>query len=248
MRYLILLFALAPSTLLAQDGTVEYSTGINMKMPSMETIMEIMPPDMPLDSTMIEQMLQEMSQMPEQFFTLSMHMKFSDHKSFLTPDFSSLASGAMGQLGAELPVQVTYVDYMEGTVLTQVPTLDQSTTYLMTQKYDAIDWTLVDSDSTILDFPVNKATFSSDTLNIVAWYSPAIPSKAGPMQFGGLPGLPLQMKADMDNQGFRGSFDIVAIRLEEGLEGPITPPEGTLVTPEELLEIISKQLEDLGLQ
>lgn len=40
-------------------------------------------------------------------------------------------------------------------------------------------------------------------------------------------------------QGFSGSYNIVALRLEE----PTTPPEGILVT--EYLVIVSKQLQDL---
>ena len=245
MRYLILLFALAPSTLLAQDGTVEYSVGYEIKMPPIESIMANLPPGMPLDSTMIQQAIQQFSQIPEDF-SIPMHMEFSEYTASMTPDFSSFAPGMdLSQLGMDVPLMLTYTDYTEGTVISQMPSFPDEKAYLISQKFDAIDWTLVDTDSTILDYPVKKATFSSDTLNVVTWYSPEIPTMAGPMFFGGFPGLPLLIKSDMESpQGFSGSINIVALRLEEGLEEPITPPEGTLVTPEELLEIATKKLQD----
>ncbi len=199
-----------------------------------------LPPDMPLDSAMIQQMMQQMSTIPEQFRTISMRMQFSGHKSFVTPELPSSPPG-MNPLGGDVPLQVAYVDYMEGTMITRMPSFDE-TAYLISQKIEPLDWSLIDADSTILDYPVKKAEFSSDTLNVVAWYSPEIPSMAGPMQFGGLPGLPLVMKTDMASlQGFNGSLNFVALRLEEGLEKKITPPEGTLVAPEEYLKIMSEK-------
>ncbi len=245
MRYLIFLFALLPSTLLAQDGTVEYSMGYEMEVPPIEEIMANLPPDIALDSAMIQQAMQQFSQAPEDF-SIPMHMEFSQYTASMTPDFSSFAPGMdLNQLGMDVPLMLTYTDYMEGTVTSQMPSFTEET-YLISQQFDVIDWTLVDTDSTILDYPVKKATFSSDTLNVVAWYSPEIPTMAGPMFFGGFPGLPLLVKAGMANPQFSGSTNVsfVALRLEEGLEEPITPPEGTLVTPEELLEIATKIFQD----
>lgn len=253
MRYLILLFTIFPSTLFAQEGTVEYSIKYKMGMPSIDAIMANLPPDMPLDSAMIEQAMQQFSNIPEKFHTIPMHMEFSEYKSFMTPDYSSFAPGmdletGLSQLGMNLPLTLTYTDHREDAMIMsmQIPSFDESSSYLISQKIEAIDWVLVDTDSTILSYPVKKAKFASDTLNAVAWYSPEIPTMAGPMFFGGFPGLPLLTKADMGNpQGFSPGINIVALRLEEGLEEPITPPEGILVTPEELLEIASKKFQDL---
>ncbi len=240
MRYLILLFTLFPSTLLAQEGMVEYSIKYKMEFPSIDVIMANLPPGIQLDSTMIEQAMQQFSEIPEDF-SVPLHMEFSEYKSSMTPDYSSLTPGMdLSQLGMNLPLTLTYTDHMEGTVILKMPSFDEEV-YLVSQKIEAIDWVLVDTDSTILDYPVKKATFSSDTLNVVAWYSPEIPSMAGPMHFGGFPGLPLLIKAGYEGlHGFSNSFDIVALRLEEGLEKPVTLPEGTLVTMEEFIEIASK--------
>ena len=210
----------------------------------MEAIMANLPPDMPLDSAMILQSMQRISNVPEQFRTIPMRMEFSGHKSLMTPDLSSLSTG-MSPFGGDMPLQLAYIDHMEGTTITRMPSFDE-TAYLISQKIKPLDWSLIDTDSTILDYPVKKAEFSSDTLNVIAWYSPEIPSMVGPMQFGGLPGLPLLMKINMESpEGLAMSYNFVALRLEEGLEKKITPPEGTLVTPEEYLKIMSEKLNAL---
>lgn len=249
MRYLILLFALFPSSLLAQEGMVEYSIRYKMELPSLDVIMANLPPSIQLDSTMIELGMQQFSEIPENF-SIPMHMKFSEYKSSMTPDYSSFASRIdieieLNRLGMNMPSTGTYTDYKEGIMVTQMPMGPDGEAYLISHKIEAVDWTLVDTDSTILDYPVKKAKFSSDTLNVVAWYSPEIPTMAGPMLFGGFPGLPLLIKAGYEGlHGFSNSFDIVALRLEEGLEKPVTLPEGTLVTMEEFMEIASKLFQD----
>lgn len=64
-----------------------------------------LPPDMPLDSTMIEQAIQRFSQIQENFF-IPMHMEFSEHKSSMVPDHLSFAPGMdLSQLGMNLPLK-----------------------------------------------------------------------------------------------------------------------------------------------
>ena len=242
MRCLILLLFFFPAVLFAQEGTVEYSMRYEMEMPPMETIMANLPPDMPIDSTMVAQMMQQFSGIPEQFRTLRMYMDFSGTKSLMRPDLSSFPAG-MNPFGGEMPLGLSYTDHLEGTVLSQMPSFDEKAPYLISQNIETIDWSLVDADSTILDYPVKKAEFLSDTLNVVAWYSTDFLSMAGPLQFGGLPGLPLLIETGMQTpQGFTGSISFVAVRLEEGLKKELNAPEGIRITPEEYLEIMSEKM------
>lgn len=54
-------------------------------------------------------------------------------------------------------------------MIVSMSSLDEEA-YLISQKFESIDWVLVDADSTILDYQVKKGEFSSDTLNVVTWY------------------------------------------------------------------------------
>ena len=245
MRYLILSFAfLSPTTLFAQDeGTVEYSMTSEMEF-DMETVMASLPEGMELDSAMVAQMAQTFEQMQNQRTTLTVLLHYSG------------AQALMEMVMPELPVSVPNVspfgsfdndmgtsvfsDFEKQTRTAKLLSIGVSVPYVITEKFQKLDWVLVDVDSTILDHAVKKAELVSDSLEAVAWYAPGIASTAGPDQFGGLPGLPLSIDAAVSSPiSMKMSF--VARSLKEGLEKPVTPPVGISVTQEEYAKIMMEK-------
>ena len=249
MRYLILFFALlSPITLLAQsEGTVEYSVTNEMKM-DMETIMANLPEEMQLDSAMVAQMAQTFENMGNQQVTITMLLHYSGAQALLETVMPELPRSLpnvspFGSFDNNLGM-TAYFDFDERTSITKMPNTGESVPYVVSRELntiDLLDWVLVDVDSTILGHAVKKAEFISDSLEAVVWYAPGIASTAGPEQFANLPGIPLSIDAVM-SQDMYMKTNFVAISITEGLEEPITPPVGILVTEEEYMKIMMEKM------
>ena len=245
MRYLILLFVfLSPITLLAQsEGTVEYSMTSEMNL-GVGTVADNLPEGTELDSAMVAQMGQSIENLQNQRYTIPVLLHYGGAQALMemvmpdlpspTPNVSPFGSfdNSMGM--------TAYVDFEEQTSLILLPSIGESVPYVMSLEVQKLDWVLVDVDSTILNHAVKKAEFVSDSLEAVAWYAPDIPTTAGPAGFGNLPGLPLSIDAVISQNKFM-SVSLVAKSLTEGLEEPIAPPVGILVTHEEYMKIMQEK-------
>ena len=67
-------------------------------------------------------------------------------------------------------------------------------TYLIEDTIKAQEWKLTSETSTILNYPVRKATRQTERgQTIDAWYTESIPSPAGPESFANLPGVILKV-------------------------------------------------------
>ena len=245
MRYLILLFVfLSPISLLAQsDGTIEYSMTSEMKM-NAGTVRDNLPEGMELDSAMVVQMAQSFENMQNQQYTVPVLLHYSGSQALtemVMPDMPSPMPnvGPFGSFDDRMEM-TQYVDFEEHTSLIQLPSIGESVPYLMSMEIPKLAWVLVDVDSTILDHTVKKAEFISDSLEVVAWYAPGIATTVGPFGFGYLPGLPLSIDATMSNS-MSTNARLVAVSLTDGIEEPISPPDGVLVTHEEYMQIMQEE-------
>ena len=249
MRYLILFFAfLSPITLLAQDeGTVEYSMTTEMKM-DVETVMANLPEGMQVDSAMVAQMAQQFESMQNQQATMTMLLHYSGAQALMEmvlPDLpgSPPNISPFGSFDNGMGV-VVFSDFEEQTTITKFPSLGESVPYVVSAELQMIDWMLVDLDSTVLDHAVKKAEFISDSLEVIAWYAPAIASTAGPDRFGNLPGLPLLIESASEMQGTSMKMSFAAKSLKQGLEESIAPPVGISVTQEEYAKIMMEKVSE----
>ncbi|MDE2769591.1 MAG: GLPGLI family protein [Bacteroidota bacterium] len=245
MRYLILLFVfLSPITLLAQsEGTVEYSMTSEMNM-DIGTVRDNLPEGLELDSAMAVQMGQSVEYLQNQRYTVPVLFHYSGSVGLMEmvmPDLPTRTPNVspFGSFDNSIGMTV-YVDFEEQTSLTQLPSMGESVPYVLSLEVQKLDWVLVDVDSTILDHAVKKAEFVSDSLEVVAWYAPDIPTTVGPAGFGSLPGLPLSIDAVISQNKFM-NVSLVAKSLTEGLEEPITPPVGIIVTHEEYMKIMQEE-------
>ena len=249
MRYLIPFFAfLSPITLLAQsEGTVEYFMTSEMNL-DFETITDNLPEGMELDSALVAQMSRSMGNLQNQQYTVPVLLHYSGaqaHLEMVMPDLPNPMPNVspFGSFDNSMGFTL-YVDFEEQTSLTKITNMGESVPYVISGELQKLDWALVDADSTILDYAVKKAEFTSDSLEAIAWYAPGIATTAGPFGFGYLPGLPLSIDATIaQNMSMKAS--LVAKSLTEGLEEPITPPVGIIVTQEEFMKIMQEHVETL---
>lgn len=93
-----------------------------------------------------------------------------------------------------------------------------STPYLIKGTLQEIDWKISRESKTILGIHVQKAEGKLDDKNktqVTAWYAPKLNFKNGPAEFGGLPGLILELETEIKYEnGDREGTTYKAIKLE----------------------------------
>ncbi len=107
-----------------------------------------------------------------------------------------------------------------------------------------VKWVLKNKSKNISQYKCNKATTTKTVINekgkfvkkVTAWYTPKIPANFGPIGYGNLPGLILEL--DIENEV---NFIVKKIELNTKKKIIINKPaKGKLVTPKEFEEISKK--------
>jgi GLPGLI family protein len=106
--------------------------------------------------------------------------------------------------------------------------------FLIKGKASPLPWKIGDGQKKVLEYACMQALYQDSTANYVAWFTPQIPVSNGPDEYGGLPGMIMQV--DINN----GERIITAIEVsnEEVDAGLLQEPtKGKEVTQEEFREI-----------
>ncbi len=134
-----------------------------------------------------------------------------------------------------------YVDRPQGRSLEHTDFLGRE--FIIEDQLPKYDWKLTGERKTILGLPVEKATFTDTTGQVVAWFTPAIPVSAGPANYHGLPGLILELDAyDGRNHFLAKSFDPAA-PVDQSI---VEPTKGKRVTAAEMDKIREEKLKELN--
>jgi GLPGLI family protein len=248
-----LLIALSLSLGLASSaqnisGTVTYKSAskVNFKM------------DNPEISPEQKKMIQErMAEAMQKEFNLSFnrHESLYEEVKELERDdqrgmrFLSMISGSNG---------LYYKNLKEGIYLDQTEFFGKQ--FLIKDSLEQLDWRLEKGTKSIGKYICNKAvaqrvvtvaktesvdgnrqdTLTNDTIEITAWYSMQIPISNGPAQYGGLPGLIMEL-----NDG-NTTILCTKVSLSPGEEKEIKRPDsGEEVSQAEYEEIITKKMEEM---
>ena len=120
--------------------------------------------------------------------------------------------------------------------------------YLIKDKLTEYKWQLTRETKKLIGFDVKKATAVIDsTRTIVAWYTPSIAVKDGPLMYNGLPGLILELEMiytkKTDKKGF-GNTTIRATEVKEVADmKPIEKPkEKNVISEKDFEELAKKQM------
>lgn len=167
----------------------------------------------------------------------------------------------------------TYIDYESGAVISSLPSFMEEP-YLVTQELDStmiMDWELGSRDSTIMGYTVRMAKAESSPAQIeaamsqiasgaiprgdmmpqmesgvfTAWYTPEIPTPAGPMMIGGLPGAVLYLVGEISMEGSSVVLEVSAESVETTLDKPVQPPSGTPISQEDYTEMMRLRMDML---
>ena len=114
--------------------------------------------------------------------------------------------------------------------------------FLIMEDFEALQWKLISEQKEILGYSCQKAIHKKDEKVVEAWYAPQIPLSNGPMQYGQLPGMILELSVD------DGETHLVAIDVFlEHIEDPIIekPKKGKKVSREEYDEIVQQKMKEM---
>lgn len=103
-------------------------------------------------------------------------------------------------------------------------------------------WKLLNEQKDILGYTCQKASFEKDDNTIVAWYSTEIPVSNGPMNYGHLPGMILELNIG-DGQTHILASEIVFRKLENG--DIKAPGKGKKVSREEYEKIVEEKQKEM---
>lgn len=135
-----------------------------------------------------------------------------------------------------------YQDMKAGKTITEQGFMSRK--FLITSDVKKEAWKLTGKQKEILGYPCQQATMLRDTLTITAWFTPAIPVSAGPMGYGGLPGMILSL-----NDG--NHYTIEATKVEPGnIDAKLVakPKDGKKVTEAEFKKIMTDKMKEMGVE
>jgi GLPGLI family protein len=103
-------------------------------------------------------------------------------------------------------------------------------------------WKIADGQKTLLNFMCLKATYQDTVDSYVAWFTPQILISNGPAEYGGLPGMILQVDV---NNGERvlTATEVVAEAVDKTVLEK--PTKGKEVTQEEFREIVAEKTKEM---
>lgn len=141
--------------------------------------------------------------------------------------------------GAENQV---YTDFNSKTVTANKQIFEQQ--FLIQDSMRKLTWRITNEIRTIADYKCRKAvTKICDSVYVIAFYTDDIPVSGGPEQFGGLPGMILELAVP------RLHTTWVATQVNvTTVKNPEAPPfsKGKKVTQKELVATLQKSLKDWG--
>ena len=103
-------------------------------------------------------------------------------------------------------------------------------------------WKIADEQKTILNFMCMKATYQDSTDAFVAWFTPQILVSNGPAEYGGLPGMILQVDVNSGERVITATEVMAEVVDKAILE---KPTKGKEVTQEEFREIVREKTQEM---
>lgn len=177
---------------------------------------------------------------------LTITPKATYFKEIAAPEDPSAAEGPGGGMRFMMRrmIPTVYRDLENNRVLEESEFFGKA--FLVDDAPIAYNWKVTGQQKLIGNFPCISATTVDSTMGrarpVTAWFTPAIPVQAGPMGYGGLPGLILEI--DINN----GTAIMTAseIKLGKVEEGTIKVPEkGKRVTREEYRKTVREKMKEM---
>ena len=114
--------------------------------------------------------------------------------------------------------------------------------FLITDETKELEWKLANEQKDILGYVCQKAIIDNTEKPVVAWFSPQIPVSNGPMAYGKLPGMILELDI-ADGSTHIVASEILLLKLEE--DAIEVPKKGKKVSREEYDKIVEEKQKEM---
>ncbi|MEQ8473446.1 MAG: GLPGLI family protein [Marinoscillum sp.] len=142
----------------------------------------------------------------------------------------------------DIPEDEYYKNLSNGTKTEKRDFLDR--TFLMKGDLKDFKWKISPDQEKVLDYVVQKATTTMDTLEIIAWFAPQIQISNGPDKYGKLPGMILKLEIPELNRVITAK----EVSFEEVKEEIVAPKKGKKISEEEFEKIRVEKLAEMRAQ
>lgn len=114
--------------------------------------------------------------------------------------------------------------------------------FLIEGEAESINWKMTGEMKIIMSYPCLKATYEDSTETLEAWFTTEIPVSIGPENYGGLPGMILEITSKKNKKTLTASvIDFKPVEDEKVAK----PTEGKKVTREEYHKIVKKKMKEM---
>lgn len=142
----------------------------------------------------------------------------------------------------DIPEDEYYKNTDKGSKVEKRDFLDR--TFLMKGDIKDFKWKIAPDQKKVLDYVVQKATTTMDTLEVIAWFTPQLQISNGPDKFGNLPGMILELEIP----GLNRVITAKEITLGDVEEPIVAPNKGKKVSDEEFEKIRAEKLAEMRAQ
>ena len=150
-------------------------------------------------------------------------------------------SGTMVQVKFAVPDNRFYKNLAEQKIINQKEFFSRK--FLINSKLENKKWKFTGQQKKVLGYLCQQATTTiNDTVLVKAWFTPQIPVANGPQEFGGLPGLILELNIN-DGERTIVAEKVLLEKLEKGTI--VAPKKGKKMTQEAFEKMQEEKLKEM---
>lgn len=117
--------------------------------------------------------------------------------------------------------------------------------FLIRGEGEEFTWKIADGQKTILNYMCLKAIYQDTADSYVAWFTPQIQLSNGPAEFGGLPGMIMQVDVN-DEERVLTAIEVRETEIDPDMLKE--PKKGKEVTSDEFREIVREKMKEMRQQ
>lgn len=228
-------FANAQHQHFTTSGVVEYTRRINMYA--------IIKKMIETDDTWSEQFFENYKKNHPQFRELKSTLTFANNRSLFMPIEEDNPSGDWWSNSPTTnQINTVYTDLNQKKNITEKKVFEQ--TYLLSDTMRNIHWKITDETRDIAGYPCRRANaIVMDSIYVVAFYTDKIHVSGGPENFGGLPGMILELALPHENVTWVAT-KVTDMTVDEKSIAP--PKKGKPVNQTELKATLKSAMQGWG--
>lgn len=152
-----------------------------------------------------------------------------------------------GNVRIELGKRGTIYKNLKNNIIAEV--INYPKDYILQDTLQKLNWKISKETKEILGYETRKAEAIVDsTMTLVAWYAPKLAYKNGPAEYGGLPGLILELeeKKDSEDQKEKLIYTAISLKADKNKKLIQFPKKGKIISKNEHKTIMEEEMKRMN--